>query len=104
LNLRTDTLVSPACFLVKDDPDDAVAQALQARIEAVESEILHLTKLASETDDTRRQQQYWDFARDLQREASLIRAELREKRAGAERHRWWNRLLRRRQVRFFSKK
>jgi len=89
---------------VKHDSDDAVAQALQARIEAVESEILHLTKLASETDDSRRQQQYWDFAKDLQQEARLIRAELRAQPVCTEPPRWWNRWLRRRQVRFFSKK
>jgi capsule polysaccharide export protein KpsE/RkpR len=89
----------PVRLRSEDDPQNPVVQALQARLESIDSEILRLAKLASETDDARRQQQYWDLAKDLQKEARSIRAGLGAERVCAERPRWWNRLLRRHKVR-----
>jgi hypothetical protein len=61
--------------------NDHVLAALQARLEVLEKEIDRLSRLASEADDVTRQQQYWDLAQDLQRDARKIRDELRRARA-----------------------
>jgi hypothetical protein len=57
--------------------EDAVLRALHARLDAIESEIVRLTDLASATDDLNRQEEYWAMAQDLQRAAREIRAQLR---------------------------
>jgi hypothetical protein len=45
-----------------------------SRLKVLEEEILRLSKLAAESSDQLRQDQYWNLARDLQREARALRA------------------------------
>jgi len=52
-------------------------EALQARLRAVEEEILRLAKLASEKRDPTQQDDRWSLARDLQREARQIRSSIK---------------------------
>jgi hypothetical protein len=53
-------------------------EALQARLEALEEEILRLTRLASEANDQTQQENYWRLAQDLQLEARELRLEMRK--------------------------
>lgn len=55
---------------------DAIAAALEARLEVIEREIDRLTRLAASEKDAARQQQYWELARDTQAEARKLRDEL----------------------------
>jgi len=54
-----------------------VVEALQARLKVLEDEILRLTKLASQANDTVQQDNYWGLAQELQREARALRLEIR---------------------------
>ena len=51
-----------------------IQEALEARLKALEEEILRLSKLAAESSDQLQQDQYWNLARDLQRETRALRA------------------------------
>jgi hypothetical protein len=52
-------------------------EALQDRLKVLEDEILHLTKLASQSTSITDQDNYLLLARDLQREARELRCEVR---------------------------
>jgi len=65
--------------------ENRLTEALQARLLAFEEEIVRLTELASGTKDPDQQQQYWDLAQELQREARDIRAEIHSRGQSAER-------------------
>jgi len=55
---------------------DSVLAALQARLQIIEAELVRMTDLACKAQDRDRQEQYWQLAQDLQREARKIRAEI----------------------------
>jgi len=50
-----------------------VVEALQNRLKVLEEEILRLTTLAAGQTERQQQDHYWNLARDLQREARVIR-------------------------------
>lgn len=51
-------------------------EALPARLKVLEDEILRLTKLAAEANETVEQDNYWRLAQDLQREARELRSQI----------------------------
>lgn len=53
-------------------------EALHARLQVLEEEIVGLTKLASEAMTTAEQDNYWLLAQDLQRDARELRAQIRK--------------------------
>jgi hypothetical protein len=53
-----------------------VVGALQDRLKILEDEILRLAKLASQSSDQIQQDNYWQLAQDLQREARELRSEI----------------------------
>ena len=53
-------------------------EALQARLQVLEEQILRLTKLATQAAEQGRQDDYWRLAQDLQREARELRAQIRK--------------------------
>jgi hypothetical protein len=53
-------------------------EALQARLNVLDDEILRLTMLASDTPNKRQPDYYWDLAQDLQREARELRSEIKK--------------------------
>ena len=53
-----------------------LVEALQSRLNVLEDEILRLTNLASQTSEKNQQENHWLMARDLQREARQLRAEI----------------------------
>lgn len=53
-------------------------EALQARLQVLEEEILHVAKLASQSSERVDQENYQRLAQDLQREAREIRSQLRK--------------------------
>jgi hypothetical protein len=53
-----------------------LVEALQSRLKLLEEEILRLTNLASETSEKDQQENHWLMAKDLQREAQQLRAEI----------------------------
>jgi hypothetical protein len=55
-----------------------LVEALQARLEVLEDEILRLTKQASQSSDRNDQDNSWRLAQDLQREALSLRQEIRK--------------------------
>jgi hypothetical protein len=58
-------------------------EALEERLKVLEDEILRLAKLASESSDKSQQDNYWLLARDLQREARDLRAQIKRSQCGA---------------------
>jgi hypothetical protein len=52
-------------------------EALQARLQVLEEEILRVAKLASQSSERIDQENYQRLAQDLQREAREVRAQLR---------------------------
>jgi len=53
-----------------------LVEALQFRLKVLEDEIVRFSKLASATVDQSEQDNYWQLAQDVQREARLLRAEI----------------------------
>jgi hypothetical protein len=51
-------------------------EALQSRLKIIEDEILRLANLASQTSEKDAQENYWLLAKDLQREAQGVRAQI----------------------------
>jgi len=51
--------------------------ALRARLQVLEDEILRIAKQASESPDQSVQDNYWDLAQDLQREARGLRLQIK---------------------------
>jgi hypothetical protein len=51
-------------------------EALEARLQVLEQEILRLTQLAAQEKETEQQDKFWQLAQDLQREARQIRSEI----------------------------
>ena len=58
------------------ESDNAVIAALQARLEAIERELLRVANLACRTEGRDQQDKYWELAKQLQRDAREIRAEI----------------------------
>ena len=56
---------------------EAIVAALEARLAALEEQIDRLIRTAPTIPDDKQQQDCWDRARDLQREARSIRKEIR---------------------------
>lgn len=52
-------------------------EALESRLQVLEDEILSLTNLASQTPEQDQQENHWLLARDLQREARALRAQIK---------------------------
>jgi len=67
----------PQSSLFSMEAEDPTTQALESRLESMEAEIVRLVKLASESQDSCQQEQYWVFAKDLQTEAREIRSTLK---------------------------
>jgi hypothetical protein len=53
-----------------------LVEALQSRLKVLDDEILRLTNLASETAEKDQQENHWLMAKDLQREAQQLRAQI----------------------------
>ena len=53
-----------------------LVEALQSRLKVLEDEILRLTNLASQTSEKDQQENHWLMAKDLQREAQQLRAQI----------------------------
>jgi hypothetical protein len=53
-----------------------LVEALQSRLKTLDDEILRLTNLASQTSAKDQQENHWLMAKDLQREARQLRAEI----------------------------
>lgn len=51
-------------------------EALQSRLKLLEEEIWRLTNLAAQTPDKDQQENHWLMAKDLQREARELRAQM----------------------------
>jgi hypothetical protein len=51
-------------------------EALSARLQVLEQEILRLTQLAAEEEETEQQDNFWRLALDVQREARVIRSQI----------------------------
>lgn len=60
-----------------ETPTEAILAALEARLAALEEQIDRLIRTAPTLHDDKQQQDCWDHARDLQREARSIREEIR---------------------------
>jgi hypothetical protein len=54
-----------------------LVEALQSRLKVIEDEILHLTNLASQTAEKDQRENHWLMAKDLQRQAQQLRAQIR---------------------------
>jgi cell division septum initiation protein DivIVA len=54
-----------------------IVRALEDRLRELEKEIDRLTRQAASASDQKQQDQYWELARELQREARSIRKEIR---------------------------
>lgn len=65
-------------------PTEAIVAALEARLAALEEQIDRLIRTAPIIPDDRQPQNCWDRARDLQREARLIREQIRLTREPAQ--------------------
>ncbi|MFZ0419993.1 MAG: hypothetical protein WAM04_17970 [Candidatus Sulfotelmatobacter sp.] len=57
-----------------------LTEALESRLKFLEDEILRLTNLASQTPETKKDQQenHWLMAKDLQREARALREQIKK--------------------------
>lgn len=55
-----------------------LVEALRARLKVLEDEILRLTELAAQANETAEQDGYWQHALDLQREAREVRWQIRK--------------------------
>jgi len=53
-------------------------EALESRLKTLEDEILRLTKLASQSPEKDQQENNWLMAKDLQREANALRAQIKK--------------------------
>ncbi|MGB7600244.1 MAG: hypothetical protein WBM24_08065 [Candidatus Sulfotelmatobacter sp.] len=53
-----------------------LVEALQSRLKVLEDEILRLSNLASQTSEKDQQENHWLMAKDLQREAQHLRAQI----------------------------
>jgi hypothetical protein len=51
-------------------------EALSARLQVLEQEILRLTQLAAQETESERQDKFWQLAQDLQREVREIRSQI----------------------------
>jgi len=56
----------------------SAVEALEARLQVLEQEILRLTKLAAESSAQIVQDNYWRLAEDLQREAREVRLQIKK--------------------------
>jgi hypothetical protein len=56
----------------------SAVEALEARLQVLEQEILRLTKLAAESSAQIIQDNYWRLAEDLQREAREVRLQIKK--------------------------
>jgi hypothetical protein len=54
-----------------------LTEALESRLKLLEEEIQRLTNLASQTPEKDQQENHWLMAKDLQREAQELRAQIR---------------------------
>ncbi|MFZ0318850.1 MAG: hypothetical protein WAL56_06975 [Candidatus Sulfotelmatobacter sp.] len=53
-------------------------EALESRLKILEDEILRLANLASQTPEKDQQENHWLMAKDLQREANALRAQIKK--------------------------
>ncbi len=60
-------------------------EALESRLKILEDEILRLTNLASQTPEKDEQANHWLVAKDLQREANALRAQIKKSSASTPR-------------------
>jgi hypothetical protein len=56
----------------------SAVEALRARLQVLEDEILRIAKQASESLDQSVQDNYWHLAQDLQREARELRQQIKK--------------------------
>jgi hypothetical protein len=54
----------------------SVVEALRDRLKVLEDEILRVAEFAAQAVETSAQDNYWQFARDLQREAREVRLQI----------------------------
>ncbi len=55
-----------------------LVEALQSHLTALENEILHVTRQASQATQQDDQDNHWRLAQDLQREARALRQEIKK--------------------------
>jgi len=60
-----------------ETPTEAIVAALEARLAALEEQIDSLIRTAPTIPDDKQQQDCWNRARDLQREARSVREQIR---------------------------